>query len=90
MKVQFFCKAISKFEGAEKDQKVHPVGGEIRYSCPEGHILAGTDVRFCQTDGRWSGKAPECKFHDCGKIPGELDSSTKDSDNLSQRLDVDM
>ncbi len=49
----------------------HPVGSEVRYSCPPGQRLLGSEVRRCRTDGRWSGTVPDCQFHDCGLIPGE-------------------
>ena len=35
------------------------------YTCDRGFVLSGQSVRTCQSDGEWSGRAPECK----GKIP---------------------
>ena len=34
------------------------VGSEARYSCNEGFLLEGANIRVCQTDGSWSGEAP--------------------------------
>ena len=31
------------------------------YTCDRGFVLSGQSVRTCQSDGEWSGRAPECK-----------------------------
>lgn len=48
--------------------KNHTVGAAIQYNCPSGHALVGEDTRTCLSDGTWSGKAPTCKYVDCGPL----------------------
>ena len=36
------------------------VGAKAIYKCNRGFILKGSNVRKCQTNGRWSGKEPVC------------------------------
>ena len=31
------------------------------YSCEEGYVLHGGDMRYCQQDGGWSGAQTICK-----------------------------
>lgn len=46
------------------------VGATIGYHCPEGHMLIGEGNRTCTENGSWSGRAPTCKYVDCGPLPG--------------------
>ena len=35
--------------------------GEVaHYSCEEGYVLHGGDMRYCQMDGGWSGAPSVC------------------------------
>ena len=35
--------------------------GEVaHYSCEEGYVLHGGDMRYCEQDGEWSGAPPGC------------------------------
>lgn len=56
------------------------VGSEIKYMCPEGHMLVGIGTRKCVEDGVWSGSAPTCKYVDCSGLP--------DIDHGSVRLET--
>jgi hypothetical protein len=60
----------------------------VRYACPEGQQLIGPEVRICQADGRWSGQAPECRFHECGPLPGESPFWPKIGQNLIQKVEM--
>ncbi|XP_034232055.1 sushi, von Willebrand factor type A, EGF and pentraxin domain-containing protein 1 [Thrips palmi] len=44
-------------------------GSIATYSCQPGFILFGTGVVSCGLGGEWSGKAPQCKYVDCGAPP---------------------
>ncbi|XP_008192271.2 sushi, von Willebrand factor type A, EGF and pentraxin domain-containing protein 1 [Tribolium castaneum] len=44
-------------------------GDTAVYSCQSGFILFGQGVLSCELGGQWSGKAPSCKFVDCGAPP---------------------
>ncbi|XP_058127266.1 sushi, von Willebrand factor type A, EGF and pentraxin domain-containing protein 1-like [Anopheles ziemanni] len=35
-------------------------GGEARFSCDEGFVLAGLKILHCTTNATWSGPVPEC------------------------------
>jgi len=35
-------------------------GSTATYSCDEGFVLNGTQIRTCQSDGTWSDAAPTC------------------------------
>lgn len=35
-------------------------GSTAVYSCVFGYLLEGTESRFCQADGQWSGAEPVC------------------------------
>ena len=30
------------------------------YTCESGYTLVGREKRYCQADGTWSGREPEC------------------------------
>ena len=55
--------------------------GEVaHYSCEEGYVLHGGDMRYCQMDGGWSGTPPVCVGEWCDRAlllsnvdQGELD-----------------
>ncbi|XP_025834968.1 sushi, von Willebrand factor type A, EGF and pentraxin domain-containing protein 1 [Agrilus planipennis] len=44
-------------------------GDTATYSCQSGYILFGQSVLSCGLGGQWSGKAPTCKYVDCGAPP---------------------
>ncbi|KAF6202316.1 hypothetical protein GE061_004714 [Apolygus lucorum] len=48
----------------------YSIDAEIKYQCPEGHMLVGSPTRTCTKAGFWSGEPPTCKFVDCGSLPG--------------------
>ncbi|KAG7211173.1 hypothetical protein KM043_010494 [Ampulex compressa] len=41
-------------------------GSTATYSCLNGFVLFGDNVLRCNIGGQWSGKAPQCRFVDCG------------------------
>ncbi|XP_022905364.1 P-selectin [Onthophagus taurus] len=44
-------------------------GDTATYTCQPGYILFGQSILSCRLGGEWSGKAPSCKFVDCGAPP---------------------
>lgn len=40
-------------------------GSQVKYVCYEDYVLVGNDLRQCQADGKWSGKAPYCAYKWC-------------------------
>lgn len=48
-------------------------GSKAVYSCHPGYILFGHQELTCGIGGEWSGKAPTCKFVDCG-APAAIDN----------------
>lgn len=47
----------------------HRAGDTATYICQAGYILFGQGVISCGLGGEWSGKAPSCKYVDCGSPP---------------------
>ncbi|XP_054729921.1 sushi, von Willebrand factor type A, EGF and pentraxin domain-containing protein 1 [Anastrepha obliqua] len=47
----------------------YTLGNKITYQCPKGHSLIGDAERTCRADGTWGGRAPTCKYVDCGALP---------------------
>lgn len=43
------------------------MGNAVQYSCKPGHILLGSDVRFCLQSKEWSGTSPRCEAISCKK-----------------------
>ena len=37
------------------------LGSLATYSCNDGFVLEGDQMRKCQSDGQWSGREPVCK-----------------------------
>lgn len=62
------------------------VGDRASYGCQPGYILFGQDVLSCEFGGKWSGKAPTCKFVDCG-APPHIDNGKYDLLNDSTTFD---
>lgn len=48
-------------------------GSIATYSCEPGFILFGSNELKCGLGGEWSGKAPTCKYVDCGS-PANIDN----------------
>ncbi|XP_020615812.1 CUB and sushi domain-containing protein 3-like isoform X2 [Orbicella faveolata] len=46
------------------------------FSCDEGFLLRGSDVRHCQANGNWSGNQTFCKAVDCGPLPVPINGSS--------------
>jgi hypothetical protein len=44
------------------------IGQTIKYQCPIGHMVDGTEERTCQATGFWSGAAPSCRYVNCGPL----------------------
>ncbi|KAF0314296.1 CUB and sushi domain-containing protein 3 [Amphibalanus amphitrite] len=49
------------------------VNQTIEYRCPEGWQPIGDELRTCKEDGQWSGRAPSCRFVDCGPLTAPED-----------------
>ncbi|XP_018565850.1 sushi, von Willebrand factor type A, EGF and pentraxin domain-containing protein 1 [Anoplophora glabripennis] len=47
----------------------HRAGDTATYACQPGYIIFGQGILSCGLGGKWSGKAPSCKFVDCGAPP---------------------
>ena len=50
------------------------VGEVVYYGCSDGFLLQGNTNRTCLKNGMWSGKAPNCQYHDCSalEVQGEM------------------
>ncbi|XP_015517072.1 sushi, von Willebrand factor type A, EGF and pentraxin domain-containing protein 1 isoform X1 [Neodiprion lecontei] len=64
------CGSPDKAENTQITGNERSVGSTIEYECPEGFMLVGSRIRTCAESGFWSDIAPDCKFVDCGPLPG--------------------
>ena len=44
---------------------LYEVGDEISFECSPGYALVGPRNRVCQSNGKWSEKAPKCQYVKC-------------------------
>lgn len=42
------------------------------YTCNNGYVLNGSDIRVCQEDGSWNGSVPMCVDVDCGYLQAPM------------------
>ncbi|XP_049819209.1 sushi, von Willebrand factor type A, EGF and pentraxin domain-containing protein 1 [Aethina tumida] len=64
----------------------HRAGDTATYTCQAGYIIFGQGVLSCGLGGEWSGKAPSCKYVDCG-APPNIDNGRYDLINGSTTVD---
>ncbi|KAM4876293.1 sushi, von Willebrand factor type A, EGF and pentraxin domain-containing protein 1 [Thomomys bottae] len=55
------------------------MGSAVQYSCKPGHILIGSDMRFCLQNRKWSGAPPRCETIACQKPNPIMNGSIKGS-----------
>lgn len=55
------CGSPDKLLNTTIEDTNHNIGSSIKYMCPIGYKLIGSETRKCEEDGFWSGKAPSCK-----------------------------
>ncbi|XP_057653656.1 sushi, von Willebrand factor type A, EGF and pentraxin domain-containing protein 1 [Diorhabda carinulata] len=48
-------------------------GDTATFACNPGYVIIGEEVISCRLGGEWSGKAPICKYIDCGS-PANIDN----------------
>ncbi|XP_074642636.1 sushi, von Willebrand factor type A, EGF and pentraxin domain-containing protein 1-like [Tubulanus polymorphus] len=62
------------------------MGAVAKYSCEQGFILMGGTERYCQGDGKWSGKMPSCEGdYYCGPPP-DVPNAMHDSKQSSRYI----
>ncbi|KAL9989269.1 hypothetical protein ACROYT_G003802 [Oculina patagonica] len=49
---------------------------KIVFSCDEGFILRGSDIRHCKANGTWSGNQTFCEAVDCGPLSAPINGSS--------------
>ncbi|KAF7988440.1 hypothetical protein HCN44_001013 [Aphidius gifuensis] len=60
-------------------------GSTATYTCQSGFILFGDNILTCEIGGDWSGKAPQCKFIDCGS-PAQIENGNVELINGSTTI----
>ena len=55
------CGGLSNPSNGQVSISDNTVGGSATYTCNSGYNLVGSETRFCQNDGSWSGDAPVCE-----------------------------
>jgi len=38
------------------------------FKCKDGHMMTGSEARYCRSDGKWSGSPTACKPRSCGPL----------------------
>lgn len=61
-----WCPEPEKIEGGTVTVKGRRAGSIATYTCENGFILFGSAVVTCGLGGQWTGKAPVCRYVDCG------------------------
>ncbi|XP_063235944.1 sushi, von Willebrand factor type A, EGF and pentraxin domain-containing protein 1 [Bacillus rossius redtenbacheri] len=64
-----WCPEPPAVHGGTVETKGRRAGSTALYTCQSGFILFGQPVLSCGLGGEWSGKAPSCRFVDCGAPP---------------------
>lgn len=54
------CGDPGNIRGGRKTGTNYKFGGKVSYICNNGFQLSGSQTRFCQASGSWSGSTPEC------------------------------
>lgn len=67
-----WCSEPPQINGGVVTNTGRRVGSTATYSCQNGFILFGDNVLTCDIGGEWSGKAPQCRFVDCG-APAQIE-----------------
>ncbi|XP_050052699.1 sushi, von Willebrand factor type A, EGF and pentraxin domain-containing protein 1 isoform X2 [Dermacentor andersoni] len=75
------CDELEPLENGQFRVSGDYFGARVYYECAENFWMSGPKERMCQGDGRWSGRAPECKKQpSCSSPPGVPHSRTNASD----------
>ena len=54
------CGDPGNIRSGQKTGTNYKFGGKVSYICNNGFQLSGSQIRFCQASGSWSGSTPEC------------------------------
>jgi len=72
------CPAAGQIADGRVSSNGDTMGKKLTYSCNSGYGLSGPSERICQANGKWSGIAPTCKYHQCD-FPGNLENGDASS-----------
>ncbi|KAF5269538.1 hypothetical protein FQA39_LY08727 [Lamprigera yunnana] len=75
-----YCAEPPAISGGTVTTKNRRAGDTATYVCQPGFILFGQSVLSCGLGGEWTGKAPICKYVDCG-TPPNIDNGRYDLRN---------
>ena len=55
------CETLFNPENGEVLLSGTSQGDIATYTCFDGFAIVGVDIRYCQNDGRWTGREPLCR-----------------------------
>ena len=55
------CGTLADPRNGDVDFSSTTFNSKATYSCDKGYVLVGQELRVCQVNGDWSGKAPTCR-----------------------------
>ncbi|XP_063401402.1 sushi, von Willebrand factor type A, EGF and pentraxin domain-containing protein 1-like [Mytilus trossulus] len=62
------CLNLTSLDNGNVSTNNMTVNGITQYSCNEGYFMEGENTRLCQTNGSWTGTAPECSPVTCSPL----------------------
>ncbi|KAK5642830.1 hypothetical protein RI129_008997 [Pyrocoelia pectoralis] len=81
-----YCPNPPNISGGTVKISGHRAGDTAIYTCEPGFIIYGQSVLSCALGGEWMGKAPTCKYVDCGTPPA-IDNGKYDLVNGTTSVD---
>ena len=55
------CGTLNNPTNGQVSAEGNTFGSQASYSCSEGYVLNGNNIRMCQSDRQWSGSEPTCE-----------------------------
>lgn len=59
------CGEPGEIENGYKESSGNVFTARVNYNCNKGYVLSGRAIRYCQSNGQWSGDLPSCQPIKC-------------------------
>ncbi|XP_055388118.1 sushi, von Willebrand factor type A, EGF and pentraxin domain-containing protein 1 [Condylostylus longicornis] len=61
-----WCSDPPNIFGGDVKIEGNQLNSKAVYTCDKGYVMTGEPILVCELGGKWSGRAPTCRFVDCG------------------------